>query len=227
MIDDRMIIWSSKHKATGCILALPGRGQLGSDLARAWLDSDFEDTMFASVTPTLRQWYPMPYSATDQSEAVEGLEIARNVIETYLVKIENEFDIPRNRIGLVGFSAGGVMANYIATHSDRELAGVVCHGGAILEPDKIPPCRFPNMPIVLTHCMDDDVFEWHERYVPMLNGLKDKDYNVHQVVSKYGRHTLDIEDIYYSALALAPRFGYSKEWVQEHKSVFAIDQEEE
>lgn len=215
MIDQRFIIWTAKKQATSCIVVLPGRGQHAAELAQMWLKSGLEDTMFVAVTPTEYQWYPMPNNSEDQDDAVAGLETARLVVESVLTRIESEFAISRDRIAIVGFSAGGVMANYVAMHTLREIAGIACHGGAILEPYNIPECAFPDMPMILTHNEDDDVFDWQERYLPMRDSLISQNYNVCEHENEEGGHHIQKIDILYSACILAPRLGYSAKWVAE------------
>jgi len=197
-----------EYKATSCILILPGRDQYAQELAEAWINPNFNKTVIVGITPKNFQWYPQPFNPLDQNEAVAGLNRARIIIEAMLDRIEDEFNIPRLKTALVGFSAGGVMANYVATHSEFELAGVVCHAGAILEPNEIPQCKFADMPIVLTHCMDDQVFDWNERYRPMKNGLQNKNYNVSFLENQWGNHSLKMSDVQYGATELSDRLGY-------------------
>ena len=218
MIDPRWIIFTApSRKPLSCILALPGRAQHGLEVARCWLGVDLNDTMIVAITPQERQWYPMPIGPDNQDEAVAGLETARQVIEDVIDRIESEYNIPSNRIALTGFSAGGVMSVYTGMHSERELAGIACHAGAILDPDSTPICKFPQMPIVLAHAEDDEVFSWEERYQPMLTALESSNYNVFSCESTFGGHNIDYEDIQYSALVLSERFGYSNEWYKKHK----------
>lgn len=223
MIDYRWCVFPAKGIPTSCILVLPGRSQHGIELARAWLKTELEDTVIIAVTPNERQWYPQPYSSTDQDEAVAGLSIARDAIEEVLNKIEKEYDIPRNKIALVGFSAGGVMAINVAAHAEQELAGAVCHAGAILEPENLPLCRFKEMPIVLTHCEDDDVFDWEERYLPMTDALDRTGYNTYLVENEWGGHGIDLNDILCSAKIIAGRLGYSEEWMAQHRQLYGDD----
>ncbi|MFI5343965.1 MAG: alpha/beta hydrolase [Chlamydiales bacterium] len=220
MIDYRWCIFPAKDTPTSCILILPGRSQHGIELARAWLKSELQDTLFIAVTPIEKQWYPMPYSAINQDDAIAGLEIARAAIEEVLTIIEEKFHIPRNKIGIVGFSAGGVMSIYVASHSEREMAGVVCHAGAILEPEKLPLCRYPQMPIILTHCQDDNVFDWYERYVPMADALDKQNYNLYVSENEWGGHGLDLDDVLTSAKVLGKRLGYTEEWFRQQEDLY-------
>jgi predicted esterase len=208
MLEPRWCVFTSQLNPTSCILILPGRDQTGIELAHAWARPYLPETMIVTVTPVERQWYPQPYSSTDQANAVAGLAEARQIIEEVVDKIEKDYNIPRHRIALAGFSAGGVMGINVAAHSDKEFAAVVCHAGAILEPQALPLAKFPEMPIVLTHCKDDGVFDWDERFLPMVEALDREGYNYFTIESEYGGHSLNFDDISESAEIIAARLGY-------------------
>lgn len=216
MLDFRWTILTSKEKPTSAIICLPGRGGHGAELAHFYSRSDLDETVLIGVTPTERQWYPMPFSPTHQEDAVGGLEIARKVIEAVISRVQNQYGLPRERVALTGFSAGGVMSIYTLLHGDSPLAGVVCHAGAILEPENVPACKFPEVPIVLTHNKDDMDFKWDERYLPMANALDENNWNLYAIEGTYGGHGITADDVMYAAFVLSERLGYSDEWRKEH-----------
>ena len=214
MLESRWCIFTAHDTPSSCILVLPGRGQTGHAIARAWADINFAHTMVIAVTPKLRRWYPQPYNATHQEEALAGISLARQTIEEVVSKIETEYRIPRRQIALVGFSAGGVMGIDVAAHSEKEFAAVVCHSGAILDPSELPPCRF-NMPIVLTHCKDDLVFAWEERFLPMEDALLRENYQIVRLISEHGGHGMSMDDILNSAKIISYRLDYEEDLVDE------------
>jgi predicted esterase len=154
----------------------------------------------------------MPNGPADQTAAVEGIKTAITAIELVIDKIKTMFSLSRDKIAVVGFSAGGVMALQVAAHSEQSLAAAVCHGGAILEPDKLPFARDSYMPILLTHAEDDSIFDWYERYLPMKNALLKQDYNVHTIEWLSGGHSLSSEDMIVTGVFLSKCFKYPKEW---------------
>lgn len=208
MLNDRYVMWSGRNKATSCILILPGRCQTGIELAKQWCNIFLDNTMIILITPKNKEWYPMPYSSLDQENAVLGLETAREVIESTLDRIKLEFKIPKNKTAVVGFSAGGVMANYVGINSNKEYAGFVSHSGAILEPKFVPKCKFSSVPFVLTHSENDEDFSWDERYIPMKNSLIDNGYNLKFLESMNG-HCISDDEIEFAALSICDRLGYS------------------
>lgn len=213
MIYPRWHILYPPRPPKSAILVLPGRGQHGFYLGDLWSKhAELHHTMIVCITPVGLQWYPLPIGPYDQDEAVSGLEHSRLEIERVLKRMKNEMCIAREKTALVGFSAGGVMALYTAMHSASPLAGVVCHGGAILEPYEVPKCKFLETPFVLTHAHDDNDFDWFERYLPMKSSLQKNSYNLKSFERYSGGHMVFESDIYASAYELSDRLDYSQEW---------------
>lgn len=204
-------VFQSYKESKSCVICLAGRSGNGGYLARRYQQiCDFPNTNFIGVTPwTGREveWYPQPHSATDQGEAVAGLEVARGKIEAIIYSAEKQFDVPRNKIAVIGFSAGAVMALHTITHTNRDLAGVVVHSGASLQPNKIPKCQ-NKTDILLAHGEEDWCFDWYERYLPMKNRLIKRGYRPYVVENPAGHHVVTKPEIAISANFLAPRLGY-------------------
>ena len=205
-------VFNGAKKSHSCVICLAGRSGCGGRLAAHYQQATkLQDTTFIGVTPYSRtnhiEWYPQPYSATEQRAAVQGLEAAHDYVEQIITSTMKEFKIPRHRIALTGFSAGAVMSLYATTHSDQDLAGVVVHSGACLEVNKIPQCK-NNTDILLTHGNKDYCFDWYERYVPMKNACLKKGYNTFAMEDPEGHHMVSYDDMLFSAEFLAPRLGY-------------------
>ncbi|MCK9458621.1 MAG: alpha/beta hydrolase [Proteobacteria bacterium] len=177
----------NKWNHDSCVLCLPGRGNHGQELASAYKRQGVK-SFIVGITPTIRSWYPMPNGINDQEEAVKGVMPAMAVIEEVLKLIENKRGIPRNRIVLVGHSAGAVMAIMTAVMSPTPFAGVISHNGAILDPEAVPQCNCPDTPFFLAHSRDDLIFEWQERFIPMFTALKNKGYKIYTDIEKDAGH---------------------------------------
>ena len=177
LLDPRWIKFN-KRKRKHCVLCLPGRGSHGIELAKIYKTMGLK-TLIIGVTPISRCWYPMPNGVGDQEAAIAGLEPAIMAVEQVVNKIWQRYGIPRSEIALVGYSAGAVVGLLTAMYSHDPFACVVSHAGAILDPAMVPHCQFPGCPILLTHSRDDIIFEWQERYLPMLESLQNNGYNVY------------------------------------------------
>jgi predicted esterase len=207
---DRIV--RARKKPLGCILALPGRGGSGKEMVEIYKHSELRKSTFIGVTPKMRQWYPMPNGANDQEAAISGLDEAVENIYKTLRRIRRGFGVLSRDTALVGFSAGAVVALQAAVRSDYPFAAVVCHSGAVLEPDKLPYCKHPETKILLIHSQDDTCFYWDERYMPMKQSLKTKGYNFISVEHKVGNHNLYRSDIVMSSMFLAPLLRYPATW---------------
>lgn len=192
------------------ILNLPGRGNDGGYLADIYAHcSGLERAVFAGLTPAGYAWYPMPRNPDDQAEAVAGLARARAAIEEAVDVLGQQYGIPKERTVLAGYSAGGVMAIETAVRSVEPFAAVLCHCGAILEPDKLPPARHPT-PFVLFHNRDDNCFFWDERFEPMKAALVRQGYDTHTHERPSGGHVMTDHDIRQAGLFLSRLFGVSE-----------------
>lgn len=217
-------VFNGAKKSHSCIICLAGRSGCGGRLAHHYQEAtELHDTTFVGVTPWSEnqiEWYPQPYSPIEQRGAIAGLEIARHFVEKVISSVEKQLKIPRNKIALTGFSAGAVMSLYTNAHSSQDLAGVVVHSGAVLEPNKIPQCK-NNTDILLTHGQHDYCFDWYERYVPMKNALLKKGYNTFAVEDPEEVHRVSYLNIIYSANFLSPRLGYD---IFEHSDSDRVNQ---
>ena len=190
---------------TTCLLTLPGRGGKGSNIASWHLDANLNETLIVGVTPEGQQWYPMPKGANDQEEAVAGQSEAVDSIRYILETIEKEYGITKEHVAIAGFSAGGVMAIQAGIHIGG-LAAVVCYGGAILDTDTVPEAK-DNTPMYILHNMDDDNFDWYERYLPMKKALKENHYKAKFIERMRGGHQMKWEDITICGAILGHHFG--------------------
>jgi predicted esterase len=191
----------NEHRGSkGCVLFLPGRDNIGLVMGKMYYAAGLRQPLLISITPKNLAWYPLPNGANDQQLALAGQEIARLTIDDVVQKIESKYEIPHSRIVLCGYSAGGVMAIQVASHSIEPFAGVVVHAGAILDPSNLPPCQCPKTPFLLTHCQDDAIFEWRERYVPMRKALDAQGYWVYVLERSLGGHMVCDQDVNISQL---------------------------
>jgi predicted esterase len=183
--------WVKYNKANrdSCVLCLPGRTNHAREIALLYKKIGIE-SYIVGITPTIRSWYPMPNGIKDQVRAVAGIKPAIEVIDDAIRSIEEKRGIPRKRIVLTGHSAGAVMAIMTAVLSPSPFAAVISHCGAILDADMIPQCPCPETPFFLTHSKDDIVFEWHERFVPMFQTLKEKGYKLYTSIDNNAGHCI-------------------------------------
>ncbi len=86
------------------------------------------------------------------------------------------------------------MSIQTALCSDLPYAAVICHNGAILEPENLNLSK-NDMPFLLFHNSDDNCFTWEERYLPTKKSLIEKKYNVTFEENNSSGHNIDSRDV--------------------------------
>ena len=226
VIDFEFKTYKGSEEGHSCAICLAGRAGDGGTLARDyWVYSSLHKTTFVGVTPWRLnigkiskyyaiEWYPQPYSAMDQREAVAGLDYAKMQIERIINKVIEVYKVPRERIAILGFSAGAVMSLYTATQGEH-LAAVISHAGAVLEPNEIPK-NTNDTPILLIHGTNDSCFDWYERYVPMKNALIRRKYRV-SAFEHSGSHWVTPSDVVVGAKFLSSHLDYNEYNIGEYE----------
>ncbi|MEQ8708150.1 MAG: prolyl oligopeptidase family serine peptidase [Rhodospirillales bacterium] len=152
-------------KAESVVVLLHGLGADGGDLiglapdfARllprtAFLSPDAPEP--CDMAPYGRQWF----SLQDRTpEVVADLAAAAApVVETYLTSVLARFDLPPDRMALVGFSQGTIMSLQVAYRLPYSLAGVVGFSGGLAGATGFSSQVTARPPVLLVHGEADDV----------------------------------------------------------------------
>ncbi len=197
-------------KPRSCIIGLPGRGVPVKMMDEFVQDMELTDSMSVILEPQNLRWYPQPNGPADQKDAVDGLADAVYAVNLRINMIQRAFRIKRSRIAVVGYSAGSVVALQMLAAADKPYAAVVSFAGAILEPGNMPKAK-TQTPVLLRHAIDDDCFEWQERYVPMKESLLTKDYNLFVSESMDGGHNMRRVDATLIGSFLKTKLGYKED----------------
>lgn len=195
-----------EHKGT--VIFLPGRGGKAQTLLDHYdMFAGLQHSLFLGIDPE-DEWYPMPNGPDDQGQAVAGLESSVLRLKNFIEILQFTYKFSPEQTALVGFSAGAVMALQLALNFGENYAAVICHSGAILQPQNVRPNK-KDTTFFLLHSQDDDCFFWDERYVPMKNALSQNGYNTLTVERRTGGHHVFSDDISFVAKSLGRKFQYS------------------
>lgn len=147
------------------IILLHGLGADGDDLMAlaSMLGQVFPDAAFVSphapepcdMAPGGYQWFSFQVRAP---EAI--LERARAVAPTLNAFIDKELrrlDLPDDRLALIGFSQGTMMALHVALRRENRCAAVVGYSGALVGPEALPAEIKSRPPVLLVHGDADEV----------------------------------------------------------------------
>ena len=201
-------VYKNDPEPTSCILALPGRGQSGFHMAGTYHSLTNPKTLVIGVTPLHYEWYPQPEGPENQTAALGGLRKAILTIDRIVNFIIGKYNIPAEKISIVGYSAGGVMAILAAAYLiHHKFASVTCHAGAILHPPSLPQCANNETEFLVCHSFDDFTFDWWERHIPSKQALLRKGYNVQFSERDEGGHSIFYDDLKHSLEIMERKFA--------------------
>ncbi len=101
------------------------------------------------ANPFGRQWFSL--ADTDPEVMSAGAARAAPVINQFIDQEMARFDLSDERLALVGFSQGTMMALYVALRRPRTCAAVVGYSGALVGSETLAPATRSRPPILLVH----------------------------------------------------------------------------
>ncbi|SFA46427.1 phospholipase/carboxylesterase [Paracoccus halophilus] len=155
------------EKAGSVVIFLHGYGADGADLLGLAdpLAPHLPDTVFyapdapepCANNPMGYQWFPIPWmDGSTEEQARSSAAQSFNDINAFIDKVLADEGVGPERLALVGFSQGTMMALAVAPERAREIAGVVGFSGRLLDPDRVADARV-KPPILLLHGDQDPV----------------------------------------------------------------------
>ncbi len=157
-------------KAKQLVVFLHGYGADGNDLIeigkqwQRWLP----DAAFVSphapepcgMSPMGRQWFPLTFR--DPHERWRGVQAARPVLDTFLDAELAKHSVPAERLALVGFSQGCMMALHVGLRRSVQPAAILGYSGMLVLPEGQGPEalkaeKISRPPILLMHGGQDEV----------------------------------------------------------------------
>ena len=191
MIENCLVKYSRDciKKPTHAVFLLHGRGCNAENMLSAF-DTlcDIKNLIVFSIEPE-KEWYPIPNGSSDQESAIHGLDENLPKIREFILKTLEECKLTIDKTILIGFSAGAVVSLQLAIKFQDPYKLIICHSGAILNPECVSKSQIDTS-FVLIHHQDDFCFSWDERYIPMRKSLCDNDYKVMTIESVSGNHTI-------------------------------------
>ena len=147
------------------VVFLHGYGADGNDLialGRQW-QSFLPDAAFVSPNapepcsnaPGRYQWFAL--ARIDPSETQRGTEAAAPLLEEFLDHELERLNLSPDKLALVGFSQGTMMALHVGLRRATAPAAIVGYSGMVVAPERLP--KFPNgaPPVYLQHGDQDQV----------------------------------------------------------------------
>lgn len=198
-------IISSVPNPTSAVVVLTGRGIPAVAMNKFGLALSGDQTVTVILEPKCLEWYPQPNGPDDQEAALAGVEDNIDHLINYIKNLSGFINVKMNNIGIVGYSAGGVMALKMAEVFTGPAA-VASLAGAVLDPKNLK-APHANTPILLRHKYDDECFDYYERLWPTKHALTSKGYNV-TISEDVGGHGICYEDVEIMRNFLGERLNY-------------------
>jgi phospholipase/carboxylesterase len=203
IIDGPRMAPASGRDPKSIVIFTHGYGSNGEDLiglAPHWREA-LPDTVFIAPdapypcpgAPGGFQWWPI-----GGSDRANGVQAAAPVLDAFIDAEFARYGLAEDRLALVGFSQGTMLALYVGPRRERQLAGVVGYSGALIDPSAEGLRTRP--PILLVHG-DADPMVPIAAFHAARDGLQRLDFDVAAHVSAGLGHSIDMP-----GLALGGRF---------------------
>ncbi|MFD2261710.1 alpha/beta hydrolase [Lacibacterium aquatile] len=150
---------------TAAVLLLHGVGSNGEDLlglAPFWA-KDMPHVAFISpdapfnydMAPMGFQWFSLRDRV--ESRIVEEVKISAKLLDELIDTIMERLSIPADRVVLVGFSQGTMMALHVGLRREHGIGGVIGYAGRLINPGALPAEIKVKPPVLLVHGDADPV----------------------------------------------------------------------
>ena len=165
VLDGPRIAPLSGGPATSLVVFLHGYGADGNDLidiGRAWAPV-LPGTAFVSPhapepcgeAPFGRQWFPL--ASADPHLLRERVRAAAPALDAFLDAELFAHGLSDDRLALVGFSQGTMMALHVGPRRPGRIAGIVGYSGLLAGPEDLPAEMRHRPPVLLVHGAADPV----------------------------------------------------------------------
>lgn len=159
--------------ATGMVIFLHGYGADGGDLLdlATPLAQHLPGTVFIAPdapepcrnNPMGFQWFPIPrLDGSTETAMQEGFDRSVPLLQTFIDARLAEEGVPPERLVLVGFSQGTMMALHVAPRRVQPIGGVVGFSGRLIAPERLETETLSRPPILLIHGDEDPVVPFDE-----------------------------------------------------------------
>lgn len=159
-------------KATSVVVLLHGYGADGADLLGLAdpLSPHLPGTAFhapdapepCANNPMGRQWFPIPWlDGSTEDMARASMAQSLDDLNAFIDEVLAREGVGPERLVLVGFSQGTMMALHLAPRRDKQVAGVVGFSGRLLAPELLHEARV-KPPVLLIHGDQDQMVPFAE-----------------------------------------------------------------
>jgi phospholipase/carboxylesterase len=184
------------------VIFLHGLGANGQDLLGLAYEfkTELPNTLFISpdapfhcdMAPMGYQWFSLQEWTPEAILA--GVQDAAPILSDYIESAARKFNVPMNKVALVGFSQGTMMSLYVGPRLQDQIAGIVGYSGAFIEEDVTDLSGLRKPPVLLIHGMADMVVPV-SAYYHAKDKLESAGFTVEGGVTPMLPHSIDMRGI--------------------------------
>lgn len=98
------------------------------------------------------QWFPIPWlDGSTEAQARESMDRSVGLLNAWLDRVLADEGLTPDRMVVIGFSQGTMMALHVLPRRDRPVAGIVGFSGRLLNPDSVAAEATVKPPVLLLH----------------------------------------------------------------------------
>ncbi len=109
------------------------------------------------------QWFPIPWlDGSTEAQAKESMGRSVGLLNAFLDKVLADEGLTADRMVVVGFSQGTMMALHVLPRRDQAVAGIVGFSGRLLAPELLEAEARVKPPVLLLHGDQDPMVPFQE-----------------------------------------------------------------
>lgn len=109
------------------------------------------------------QWFPIPWlDGSTEAEAKEAMGRSIISLNAYLDKVLADEGLTPDRMVVIGFSQGTMMALHVLPRRDKAVAGIVGFSGRLLTPEVLAAEAAVKPPVLLIHGDEDQMVPFED-----------------------------------------------------------------
>lgn len=109
------------------------------------------------------QWFPIPWlDGSSEGDARSSMMRSIGLLDDFIDQVLADEGLAPERLVLVGFSQGTMMALHVAPRRDRAMAGIVGFSGRLLVPETLEAEARVKPPVLLIHGDQDQMVPFEE-----------------------------------------------------------------